>query len=131
MDKTGFETTDQYISTFPPEVQQLLHQVRQAIREVVPQAEERISYQMPTFALHGNLVHFAAFKHHIGFYPGASGIEMFQHEFAKYKWAKGSVQFPMDEPLPLDLIRRITAFRVEENKRKAEEKRGAKKPKGE
>jgi uncharacterized protein YdhG (YjbR/CyaY superfamily) len=108
-------TIDEYIAGFPPDVQEKLRKLRATIREAAPDAEETISYQMPTFALHGNLVHFAAFKNHIGFYPTPSGIEAFKNELAVYKGAKGSVQFPLDKPIPYDLVSRIVAFRVKEN----------------
>ncbi len=85
------------------------------IKEAAPEATEKISYQMPTFYLHGNLVHFAAYKKHIGFYPSPSGIEAFKEEISSYKWAKGSVQFPLDKPIPYELIRKITIYRVKEN----------------
>ncbi|MNI79527.1 hypothetical protein D3C73_1359880 [compost metagenome] len=101
------------------EIRKKLEAVRKVIHEAAPEAEEKISYQMPTFFLHGNLVHFAAFKKHIGFYPAPSGIEAFQEELAQYKGAKGSVQFPLDKPLPLDLISRIVKFRAAENREKA------------
>ena len=104
-----------YILSSPPEVQAKLNQMRDAIREIVPEATEKISYGMPTFYLNGNLVHFAAFSRHIGFYPGSEGIEAFTKEFGAYKFSKGAVQFPLDQPLPLDLVRRITAFRKEQN----------------
>ncbi len=120
--KTGLASIDAYIAGFPAQVQETLQTLRKVIREEAPDAVERIAYQMPTFALHGNLVHFAAFAHHIGFYPTPSGIEAFQQELAAYKGAKGSVQFPIDEPLPYDLIRRIVCFRVAENTRIAESK---------
>lgn len=107
-------TIDAYIAGFPPEVQALLEQVRQAIRAEAPEAVEAIKYQIPTFVLQGNLVHFAAFTRHIGLYPGPSGIAAFQAELARYHSAKGSVQFPIDEPMPLALIRRIVRFRVRE-----------------
>jgi uncharacterized protein YdhG (YjbR/CyaY superfamily) len=93
------------------------------IHAAAPEATEKISYQMPTFFLHGNLVHFAAFKHHIGFYPVPSGIEAFAAELAPYKRSKGAVQFPLDQPLPHDLITRIVDFRVAENRQKAEAKK--------
>lgn len=108
-------TIDEYIATFPTEVQDLLQQVRKVISEEAPDAEECINYGMPTFKLNGNLVHFAGYKKHIGFYPAPSGIEKFKKEISKYKWAKGSVQFPLSQPIPFDLIRRITVFRVGEN----------------
>jgi uncharacterized protein YdhG (YjbR/CyaY superfamily) len=115
-------TIDEYIQGFPPEVQAILSELRSTIREAAPQASEKISYGIPTFYLNGNLVHFAAFKRHIGFYPDPSGIAHFKKELAKYKSAKGSVQFPLDEPLPLQLIARIVAFRVGENSRKKAKK---------
>ncbi|WKY48173.1 DUF1801 domain-containing protein [Eubacteriaceae bacterium ES3] len=113
-----FKTIDAYISQFPESVQLMLEQIRQAIAVQAPQAMEKISYQMPTFYLNGNLVHFAAYKKHIGFYPAPSGIEAFKEELSGYKSAKGSVQFPIDEPMPIELIKKIVAFRVEENLRK-------------
>ncbi|MFB9275438.1 iron chaperone [Cohnella cellulosilytica] len=117
--KAGFASIDEYIADFPPEIRDKLSQIREVIREAAPEATEKISYQMPTFDLHGNLVHFAAFKNHIGFYPAPRGIEAFKEELAAYKGAKGSVQFPLDRPLPLDLIGRIARFRAEENKERA------------
>ena len=118
-EKTAPTTIDAYIAGFPPDVQNILQKIRQTIHKAVPEAQEKISYGMPTFTLKGNLVHFGAFKTHIGFYPTPSGIENFKDELAVYKGAKGSVQFPLDEPLPLDLVRRIVEFRVEENLAKA------------
>ena len=117
--KAGFASIDEYIADFPPEIRDKLSQIREVIREAAPEATEKISYQMPTFDLHGNLVHFAAFKNHIGFYPAPRGIEAFKEELAAYKGAKGSVQFPLDRLLPLDLIGRIARFRAEENKERA------------
>jgi uncharacterized protein YdhG (YjbR/CyaY superfamily) len=116
------KTIDEYIVRFPEDVQGILQKIRQTIRETVPNAEEAISYQMPTFKLKGNLVHFAAFKNHIGFYPVPSGIEAFKDELSVYVQGKGSVQFPLDKPMPFDLIRRIVAFRVEENLAQAQAK---------
>lgn len=116
-------TIDEYIAVFPDDVQLILQQIRQTIHEAAPEAQETISYQMPTFKLHGNLVHFAAFKKHIGFYPVPSGIEAFKDELAAYAGGKGSVQFPLSEPIPYDLIRRIVTFRVAENLARAEAKR--------
>jgi len=113
---------DDYIAGFPDEVQQKLQKMRETIRDAAPDAVEKISYQMPTFALEGNLVHFAAFRHHIGFYPAPRGIEAFQEELAAYKGGKGSVQFPLDQPIPYDLIRRIVVFRVKDNLDKAAKK---------
>ena len=117
--KAGFSSIDAYIATFPPEIQEILESLRATIRAAAPDATEKISYQMPTFALNGNLVHFAAFKKHIGFYPTSSGIAAFQQELAPYVSSKGAVQFPIDQPLPLDLISRIVSFRVAENRAKA------------
>lgn len=121
--KAGWNSIDEYIAAFPPETQQLLETVRATIRAAAPDATEKISYQMPTFALHGNLVHFAAWKNHIGFYPAPTGLEAFEQDLAPYKTAKGSVQFPLDQPLPLDLIDRIVRWRVAENRANAEKKR--------
>ena len=109
------DSIDTYIAQFPPEVQTLLTQMRQTIQKAAPSATEAISYQIPTFKLNGNLVHFAGFKKHIGFYPGAAGIAAFQGELAGYKSAKGSVQFPLDEALPLALVAKIVKFRVNQN----------------
>jgi uncharacterized protein YdhG (YjbR/CyaY superfamily) len=116
------ETIDDYIKNSPKEVQEILETVQATIQEAAPDAKEKISYGIPTFELHGNLVHFAAFKNHIGFYPVPSGIEKFKKELSKYKGAKGSVQFPLDEPMPLELISKIVKFRVKENLAKAKAK---------
>ena len=110
------QTIDAYIAGFPEDVQAILQQVRRTIHEAAPEATEAISYQMPTFKLNGNLVHFGAFKSHIGFYPVPSGMAAFQDDLAAYKQGKGSVQFPLNKPMPLDLIRRIVEFRVQESK---------------
>jgi uncharacterized protein YdhG (YjbR/CyaY superfamily) len=123
MDQPAPKTIDEYIAGFPPDVQEILEKVRMAIRKAAPEAEETINYQMPTFTLYGNLVHFAAYQHHIGFYPTPTGIEEFKNELSSYKGAKGSVQFPFDRPIPYDLIGRIVEFRVKENLQKAEAKR--------
>ena len=122
MDKTTPKDIDEYIAGFPEEVQEILEKIRATIREAAPDAQEAISYQMPTFKFHGNLVHFAAFKKHIGFYPVPSGIDAFKEELSAYKQTQGSVQFPLDEPIPYELISRIVEFRVKENLRKAETK---------
>jgi uncharacterized protein YdhG (YjbR/CyaY superfamily) len=119
---TGFSPIDAYIATFPKETQGILEALRATIRAAAPEAEEKISYQMPTFALKGNLVHFAARQNHIGFYPTSSGIEAFKRELAAYSGTKGSVHFPLDQPLPMDLISRIVRFRVAENLRRAADK---------
>jgi uncharacterized protein YdhG (YjbR/CyaY superfamily) len=113
--KTRFNSIDEYISTFPVEIQFVLQELRATIKSAAPDAEEKISYQMPTFYLRGNLVHFAAFKNHIGFYPTPSGIEAFKQDLSIYQGAKGSVKFPIDKPLPLELIRKIVEYRVAEN----------------
>lgn len=116
---------DLYISRFNPEIQERLLKVREIIRKAAPGAEETISYQMPTYRLNGNLVHFAAFNNHIGFYPTPSGIDAFKGELAEFKGAKGSIQFPHSKPLPYDLILRIIKFRVAENS-KADAQKGSK-----
>jgi uncharacterized protein YdhG (YjbR/CyaY superfamily) len=116
---TAPKTIDEYIAGFPSDVQKILQKIRMTIREAAPAAEEKISYQMPTFFLKGNLVHFAAFKEHIGFYPVPSGIEKFKKELSVYKQGKGSVQFPLDQPIPYDLISKIVKFRVKESLAKA------------
>ena len=117
--KKEFHSIDEYIAGFPEEVQNKLTAVREVIRAAAPDAEERISYQIPTFTLKGNLVHFAGYKNHIGFYPTSSGIEQFKNELSAYKGGKGTVRFPHDQPLPLDLISKIVAFRVKENLERA------------
>ena len=123
-----FKTIDEYISMFPEDVRTILKNLRQTIREAAPEAQETIKYQIPTFTLNGNLVHFAAFKNHIGFYPTPTGMEAFKDELSAYQGAKGSVQFPIDRPLPLTLIRRIVEYRVKENlERKSKKKSSAKK----
>lgn len=113
----------EYIAGFPQEVQEKLEKIRGTIRAAAPEAKEKISYGMPAFTLNGNLVYFAAFKSHIGFYPIPSGIEKFEEELSIYKQGKGSVQFPLDEPIPYDLITKIVEFRVQENLKKAEAKK--------
>jgi uncharacterized protein YdhG (YjbR/CyaY superfamily) len=121
-EKPSYTTIDEYIATFPEDVQKILRQMRAVVKAAAPEAQEKISYQMPTFTLNGNLVYFAAFKKHIGFYPTPNGIEAFQERLAQYKGAKGSVQFPLEEPIPYDLVSEIVKFRVAENKKQAEEK---------
>ncbi len=117
------KTIEEYIAGFSPEIQEILQKIRATIRKAAPEAEEKISYQMPTFTLKGNLVHFAAFKNHIGFYPTPSGTEEFQQELSGFKGGKGSVRFPLDQPIPYDLISKIVKFRVKENLERAEAKR--------
>jgi uncharacterized protein YdhG (YjbR/CyaY superfamily) len=106
---------DEYIAGFPSDVQRILKKIRATIRKVVPGAKEKISYQMPAFTLNGNLVYFAAFKKHIGFYPMTTAVKKFRKELAGYAGAKGSVRFPLDKPIPYDLIARIVRFRAKEN----------------
>ena len=118
MEQAKANNIDDYISTFPGPVQEKLQQIRQAIIEAAPEAREKISYAMPTFELNGNLVHFAAYKNHIGFYPAPQGIDAFKEELSQYKGSKGAVQFPLHSPLPLDLITRIVHFRVAQNLKK-------------
>jgi uncharacterized protein YdhG (YjbR/CyaY superfamily) len=113
--KKQFKNIDEYIGTFPKKVQVILEKLRQIINESAPKAEEAISYQIPTFKLNGNLVHFAGYKNHIGFYPSPSGIEAFKNELSPYDVAKGSVKFPIDKPIPFDLVRKIVEYRVKEN----------------
>jgi len=121
--KNKFNTIDEYISTFPDDIQNILQKIRQTIKEAAPDAEEAISYQIPTFKLNGNLVHFAAFKNHAGFYPAPSGQKAFQKELSVYKRGKGSVQFPLDKPIPLSLIKKIVKYRVKENLEKIKNKK--------
>ncbi|RDE16247.1 MAG: hypothetical protein C4K47_01980 [Candidatus Thorarchaeota archaeon] len=110
-----FRTIDEYIVTFPRNVQVILKELRRTIRDSAPEAEEAITYGMPAFKLNGNLVFFAAFKNHIGFYPTPSAIEAFKEELSDYEVSKGTIRFPMNRPVPLDLVRRIVAYRVKEN----------------
>jgi uncharacterized protein YdhG (YjbR/CyaY superfamily) len=108
------DTIDDYIKMFPSDIQVILKKIRHLINECAPTAKEAISYGMPTFKLNGNLVHFAAYKNHIGFYPTPSAIKTFQKELAAYKTSKGAIQFPIDEPIPFDLIKKIVKYRVKE-----------------
>jgi uncharacterized protein YdhG (YjbR/CyaY superfamily) len=109
------KSIDEYINTFPKEIQEILENLRQIIKTTAPKAEETISYKIPTFKLNGNLVHFAAFKNHIGFYPTPSGIEKFKKELSTYETSKGTIKFPLDQPIPFDLVKKIVEFRVREN----------------
>ena len=120
--KTTFTTIDEYITQFPEEVQEKLIRLRTVINEAAPEAVEKISWQMPTFVLHGNLVHFAGHKKHIGLYPAPTGIEAFKDELSEYKSAKGSIQFPLSKPIPYELIEKMVKFRVAENNKEAEGK---------
>ena len=115
---------DEYIDRFPEDVQNVLHKIRALINEVVPDAEEKISYQIPTFTLNGSyLIYFAGFKNHVSVYPAPRGTEQFKKELAGYEGGKGTVRFPLDQPIPYGLIKRIVKFKVKENKEKAKEKR--------
>jgi uncharacterized protein YdhG (YjbR/CyaY superfamily) len=109
-----YRSIDEYILSFPDEVQEILSNIRKTINEVAPDAVEKMSYNMPTFYLNGNLVHFAAYKNHIGFYPTPSAIEAFDDELSSYKRAKGSVQFTLDSSIPYDLIKKMVIYRVNE-----------------
>ncbi len=121
--KGSFTSIDEYIASCPEETRKILEEIRSIIKTAAPQAYEKISYQMPTFDLKGNLVHFAAHKNHIGFYPTPSGIEKFKQELSAYESSKGAVQFPLDKPIPFGLISKIVAFRVQENLEKAAAKK--------
>ena len=117
---------DEYIASFPRDVQAVLNEIRKTIRKAAPDADEALKYRIPTFVLHENLVHFAAFKNHIGFYPTPSGVEAFKQELSRYEGAKGSVQFPIDKPMPLQLIDRIVKFRAREARGKSAARKKAK-----
>ena len=117
--QTAPKNIDEYIAGFPPEIQEILEKIRLTIRKAAPKAEEAISYMMPTFKLHGNLVHFAAFKNHIGLYPAPSGIDAFREELAVYEGGKGTIRFPLDKPIPYPLISKIVKFRATQNLDKA------------
>jgi len=114
----GAAAVDAFIAGYPPAVRELLTELRRVIRENAPGAAEKIAYGIPTFTLNGNLVHFSGYERHIGFYPGPEGIQAFESELSEYKRAKGSVQFPVDRPLPLDLVARIVRFRAGHNRTK-------------
>ena len=125
--QTTAKDIDEYIENFPEDVQVILETIRMTIREAAPEAEETIKYQMPTFTLKGNLVHFAGYKNHIGFYPTPSGIEQFREELAGYELSKGTIRFPLDKPIPYDLIGKIVAFRKQEALEKAAAKQKTRK----
>jgi len=127
--KVRFTSVDEYIATFPMEIQKILEELRTTIKAAAPGAEEKIRYQLPAFTLHGNLVYFAAHRNHIGFYPGTfvSVLQAFNNEISRYVDGKGTLQFPLDKPLPLELISKIVKFRVTENLKKAEIKSSQKK----
>ena len=119
---TKYETIDQYIANFPADLQAVLQEIRATIKKAAPEATEKISYGIPTFFLKGNLVHFAGYKTHFGFYPGSGAVNQFKQEFSAYEQSKGTVRFPVDKPVPLNLIRRVTEVRVRENLEKAAQK---------
>jgi uncharacterized protein YdhG (YjbR/CyaY superfamily) len=121
--KTAANNIDSYIESFPDNVQTLLKQMRSTIAKAAPEAEEAIRYAIPTFILNGNLVHFAGFKNHIGFYPAPSGIEAFKKETSKYEAGKGTLQFPLNSPLPLSLVTKIVKYRVKQNQAKSKAKK--------
>jgi uncharacterized protein YdhG (YjbR/CyaY superfamily) len=125
--RTQFENIDEYIASFPKDVQDILKDLRKAIRESAPEAEETISYGMPAFKLNSILVYFAAFKNHIGFYPTASAMIAFKKELSSYQQAKGTVRFPIGEPIPFDIVKRIVKFRVKENEARIINKKRARK----
>ncbi len=126
MNRRTAQNIDDYIAPFPKEVRVILRRIRATIRKAAPQAKEKISYQIPTFTLEGNLVHFAAFAKHIGFFPTSTGISRFRRELSRYKGGRGSVQFPLDQPIPYQLITRIVRFRVKENLARARARTGRK-----
>src|SRR6202142_1214448 len=125
--KAGPGSIDEYIAAFPQEIQKILQELTATIKAAAPKAYEKISYQMPAFDLKGNLVWFAAYKNHIGFYPMPSGIQAFKKEFSVYEGSKGAIRFPIDKPLPLKLVSKVVKFRVAENLKKAETKSRKKK----
>jgi uncharacterized protein YdhG (YjbR/CyaY superfamily) len=120
--KRKYESIDEYIKTFPEDIQDTLKKIRRTIQKAAPEAKEAINYQIPTFKLYGNLVHFAAFKNHIGFYPTSKAIKVFKKELSEYELSKGTIRFPLDKPIPFSLISKITKFRVKENLGKEKEK---------
>lgn len=115
MKQATYTTIDQYIAGFPPETQTILQKVRQTIQQAAPEATEKISYGIPTFVLHGNLVHFGAYPTHIGFYPGSAPIAAFADQLEPYETAKGTVRFPLNQPIPYELIKQMTTYAVERN----------------
>ena len=123
MQRGSYKTIDEYIAQFPKEIQIKLEQIRQTVKKAAPGATEKISYQIPTFYLNGNLVHFAGFKDHLSFFPTGEPVEVFKEELKDYKISKGTIQLPLDQPLPLDLITKITMYRVEKNNPERSKKR--------
>jgi uncharacterized protein YdhG (YjbR/CyaY superfamily) len=121
--RTGARNIDEYIDGFPPDVQKILQKIRLTIRKEAPNAEEAIKYQIPTFVLNGNLIFFAGFKNHVSVYPAPRGDEKFKRELAAYEGGKGTVRFPLDKPVPFDLIRRIVRFLIKKNSENSKPKR--------
>ena len=121
------QSIDEYIAIYPPQIQKLLQNLRKVIQKTVPKAQEAIKYQIPTFTFHGNLLHFGAYKSHIGLYPAPSGIQAFKQELAPYATGRGTIQFPLDKDLPIELIIKIVKFRVNENLEKQHLKKSKKK----
>lgn len=117
-----FKDINEFIADFPDDIQIILEKIRATIQKAAPDAKEAIKYGMPTFVLNGNLVHFAAYKNHIGFYPAPTGIDAFIEELAQYRTGKGTIQFPVDKPIPYDLVTKVVKFRVEENLKKLKKK---------
>jgi uncharacterized protein YdhG (YjbR/CyaY superfamily) len=124
----AYPDIDAYIAAYPPDVQAILQKIRELIQEAVPQASEKISYGVPTFTLNGNLIHFAAFKHHIGVYPPVAGDDKLDAALERYRGEKGNLRFPLDEPIPYNLIRRVVKARVQEQAARSATKRSRKKP---
>jgi uncharacterized protein YdhG (YjbR/CyaY superfamily) len=122
-ESTKFKTVDEYISTFPASAKKILQEIRKTIHEAAPQAEDVISYNMPASKFKGVLVYYAAYEKHIGFYPTASGIEVFKKQLGDYKFSKGAIQFPIEQPMPFDLITKIVKFRVKEVQEKEKAKK--------
>ena len=114
----NYKDIDEYLANFSDDIRGKLEEIRKTVKEIVPEAEEKISYGIPTFTYHGNLLHFAGYETHIGFYPGSAPIKEFAKELAEYKTSKGTVQFPLNKPIPFDLIRKITEFCVAGNSKK-------------
>lgn len=123
MAKAPYATVDEYIARFEPETQKRLREMRAAVRQAIPEAQEKISWGMPTYSRHGNVVHFAAAKNHIGFYPGETGVRMLLKKTDEYKTSKGAVRLPNDWPLPLALVQDIARARLAENEKWADEKK--------
>jgi len=121
--KVATQTIDEHIAQFPASTREILQKVRETIREVAPDATEVIAYGIPTFKLNGNLVHFAGYTRHVGFYPGSEAIEVFREEIKGYKTSKGTIQFPLDKPIPYELIKKITQYRVQKNQKPLSKKK--------